>query len=121
MDTDLGSVAAALCVTVGGLLGLVVGFALTGAKAGERETLVGILSDLQRSPGRVVIADKAYFGKGVESALAAEDVVLLRQARKGEPPRPGIRFFKPLRQVIESINDTFNTQLSLELHGGNRR
>ena len=43
---------------------------------------------------------------------------LLRPARKGEAPRPGGEFFKPLRQVIESINDTFKGQLDLEQHGG---
>ena len=32
--------------------------------------------------------------------------------------RPGARLFKPLRQVIESINDTFKGQLTLEHHGG---
>ena len=35
-----------------------------------------------------------------------------------EAPRPGARFFKPLRQVIESINDTLKGQLDLEQHGG---
>jgi hypothetical protein len=43
---------------------------------------------------------------------------LLRPARKGEAPRAGAEFFKPLRQVIESINDTFKGQLDLEQHGG---
>ena len=37
-----------------------------------------------------------------------------RASRNG----PGTRFFKPLRQVIESINDTFKGQLDLERHGG---
>src|SRR4051794_41966238 len=45
-------------------------------------------------------------------------MTLLRPARKGEPDRPGTQFFKPLRQVIESINDTFKGQLDLEQHGG---
>jgi hypothetical protein len=45
-------------------------------------------------------------------------MTLLRPARDGEPERPGTRFFKPLRQVIESINDTFKGQLDLERHGG---
>ena len=36
---------------------------------------------------------------------------------RGEAPRPGARLFKPLRQVIESINDTFKGQLDLERHG----
>jgi hypothetical protein len=39
-------------------------------------------------------------------------------ARKGEPGRAGARFFKPLRQIIESVNDTFKGQLDLERHGG---
>jgi len=30
----------------------------------------------------------------------------------------GARYFKPLGQVIESINDTFKGQLDLERHGG---
>jgi hypothetical protein len=29
-----------------------------------------------------------------------------------------VRFFKPLRQIIESINDTLKGQLYLEQHGG---
>jgi len=53
----------------------------------------------------------------VEMAEAA-GLRLLRPARKGEPEWPGTRFFKPLRQVIESVNDTFKGQLDLERHGG---
>ena len=41
-----------------------------------------------------------------------------RPARAGEAPRPGARLFKPLRQVIESINDPLKGQLDLEQHGG---
>nr|WP_279580051.1 hypothetical protein [Fodinicola feengrottensis] len=41
----------------------------------------------------------------------------LRPARKGETERPGAHLFKPLRQVIESINQTFKNQLDLERHG----
>ena len=48
----------------------------------------------------------------------APGVSLLRPARQGEPERPGARFFKPLRQIIESVNDTFKGQLDLERHGG---
>ena len=43
---------------------------------------------------------------------------LLRPARKGEPERPGAPLFKPLRQVIESVNETFKGQLDLEQHRG---
>jgi len=43
---------------------------------------------------------------------------LLRPARKGERERPGAALFKPLRQVTESINETFKGQLDLERHRG---
>ena len=65
-----------------------------------------------------MIADKNYYGREFEAELAAAGLDLLRPARKGEKPRPGTRFFKPLRQVIESVNDTFKGQLDLEQHGG---
>ena len=103
------------------LQGLPVGFALTGAKADERQTLLEILSDPEVSAGRdhqTVIGDKNYFGADFEATLAEAGIDLLRPARKGEPERAGARFFKPLRQIIESINDTFKGQLDLERHGG---
>lgn len=102
--------------------GLPVGFALTGAKADERQTLLGILDedpDLTRGrAGQTIIGDRHYFGRDFETTLTAAGMVLLRPARKGETERPGARFFKPLRQVIESINDTLKGQLDLEQHGG---
>ena len=103
------------------LHGLPVGFALTGAKADERHTLLTILTAdpaLAGRSGQTLIADKNYFGREFEAALPELGVTLLRPARKGEPERPGGRFFKPLRQVIESINDTLKGQLDLEQHGG---
>ena len=105
------------------LHGLPVGFAVTGAKADERQTLLGILDTdpTLTGPGRdrqILIADKNYYGREFEATLAAAGVDLLRPARKGEAPRAGGEFFKPLRQVIESINETFKGQLDLEQHGG---
>jgi hypothetical protein len=104
------------------LHGLPVGFALTGAKADERQTLLGIFEADPELPawraGQIVIADKNYYGNRFEAALADAGLDLLRPARKGEAERPGARFFKPLRQVIESVNDTFKGQLDLEQHGG---
>jgi hypothetical protein len=103
------------------LHGLPVGAALTGAKADERVVLLDILADPSLAghrPGQTLIADKNYYGRDFETTLAATGTHLLRPARKGEPERPGARFFKPLRQVIESINDTFKGQLDLERHGG---
>jgi hypothetical protein len=98
--------------------GLPVAWAATGAKADERETLISLLSDLQRRPGQTIMGDKNYFGKDFEAALAGEGIVLLRKARKSEKPRPGGEFFKPLRQTIESVFNTLkNTALALERHG----
>ena len=106
------------------LHGLPLGWAVTGAKADERAVLDQILTDTpglgdQIAHGRqVLIGDKNYFGKQFQSDLSEAGIELLRPARKGERPRPGARFFKPLRQVIESINDTLKGQLDLEAHGG---
>lgn len=102
--------------------GLPIAFALAGAKANEQQVLLEILavepSLLADRPGQTVIGDKNYFGRAFEAQLADAGAVLLRQARKGEGPRPGAALFKPLRQVIESINQTFKGQLDLERHGG---
>ena len=57
------------------------------------------------------IGDKNYYGAVFEADVAGAGVELLRPARKGERSRPGERFFKPLRQIIESINDTLKGQL----------
>ncbi|WP_259472044.1 hypothetical protein [Streptomyces shenzhenensis] len=65
-----------------------------------------------------MIGDKDYFGRDFEHQLAERDIRLLRLARKGEPERPGALLFKPLRQAIESVNETFKEQLNLEQHQG---
>lgn len=104
------------------LHGLPVGFALTGAKADERTVLLDILHTdptlTAHRPGQTVIGDKNYFGAEFETTLAEAGLTLLRPARKGEPDRAGSRFFKPLRQTIESIFDTYKGQLNLDDHGG---
>jgi DDE family transposase len=108
-----------LVATLGGLP---VAFALTGAKADERQTLLGILTAdptlAAHRPGQTLIADRQYYGTEFETALAAQQLRLLRPARKGERERAGAHLFKPLRQTIESINQTFKAQLDLERHGG---
>jgi hypothetical protein len=104
------------------LQGLPVAFALTGAKADERETLLDLLAAephlLAAQPGQTLIGDKNYFGRAFEHELTQHGVQLLRPTRKGERQRPGGPLFKSLRQVIESVNETFKGQLNLEQHQG---
>jgi hypothetical protein len=57
-------------------------------------------------PGQTLIGDKNYFGRDFEQAIADSDLALLRPVRKGETRRAGQQFFKPLRQVTESVNQT---------------
>lgn len=104
--------------------GLPVGWAITGAKADERHVVTQILDSTPAAAaqiaagGQILIGDKNYFGAPFEALLAEAGIELLRPARTGEKPRPGSQFFKPLRQIIESINDTLKGQLDLEAHGG---
>jgi hypothetical protein len=105
------------------LHGLPVGWALSGAKADEREVLEQILATTPalattREHRQITIGDKNYYGREFEARIDTAGIDLLRPARKGETPRAGQRFFKPLRQVIESVNATFKGQLDLERHGG---
>jgi hypothetical protein len=108
-----------LVCTLGGLPVL---FALTGAKADERETLRDLFDTapdvMATHPRQTIISDKNYYGREFETDLTERRLDLLRPARKGEPERAGAHLFKPLRQVIESINQTFKGQLDLERHGG---
>lgn len=104
------------------LHGLPLGWALVGAKADERDVFEDLLATtpaLTRRHGRrTLIADKGYASRAFETRLADQGIDVLRPAKKGEKPHAGARFFKPLRQIIESVNDTLKGQLDLELSGG---
>jgi hypothetical protein len=104
------------------LHGLPVMFAIAGAKADERDVQRGMLGIdaalVHARPGQTVIGDKNYFGRDFEKAIAGSDLALLRPVRKGEARRAGKELFRPLRQVIESVNQTLKAQLDLEGHGG---
>ena len=104
------------------LTGLPVLFALAGAKADERETLLGMLEAgadvVDTHPGQTLIGDKNYFGRDFEAQLTERDLDLLRPVRKGEARRAGQHLLKPLRQIIESVNWTLKGHLDLERHGG---
>ena len=106
--------------------GLPIAWALTGAKADEREVLDAMLDrvppDLAaRIRGsmrrQTLMADKGYYGKAFESDLTQLGIDLIRPTRKSDTStRPGQQFLKPLRQIVESIFDTLKDQLDLERH-----
>jgi hypothetical protein len=104
------------------LHGLPVAVALTGAKADERQVLLDLLATepqlVAARPGQLPLADKHYYGGEFEQVLGELGLRLLRPARKGEAERAGAGLFRPLRQLIESVNQTFKGQLDLERHGG---
>jgi hypothetical protein len=102
--------------------GLPITFALASAKADEREVLRDMLEIepelLGSRPGQVILADKGYAGREFETFLNDHGATLVRPAKSTETRRPGAGLLKPLRQIIESVNDTLKGQLDLERHGG---
>lgn len=104
------------------LAGLPVLFALSNPKDDEREVLLSMFQAepalAAGRPRQTLIGDKNYYGRAFQARLDEAAIRLLRPARKGEAERAGSTLFKPLRQVIESINQTFKGQLDLEHHGG---
>ena len=102
--------------------GLSIAFALTGAKADERDVCADMIAaaDLAR-PGQTLIADNRYRSAALEADLSEAGITVLRPATRSEAPRPGARFLRPLRQIIESIIHTLKGQLSLERHKARTR
>lgn len=102
--------------------GLPITFALAHPKTDEREVARDLMERepvlLAARPGQTVIADKGYASREFESFLNDHGAQLLRPSFKNEKLRPGARLLKPLRQIIESVNDTLKGQLDLERHGG---
>jgi len=101
--------------------GLPIAFALSDPKIDEREIARDLLDFelalLARHGGQTLMADKGYRSKELDSFMADLGIELIRPATKAEPERPGQRFLKPFRQVIESVNQTLKAQLDLERHG----
>lgn len=100
--------------------GLPIAFALTNPKDDERIVARDLLESepglLARRPAQTIIADKGYRSAELEAVLADHGATLIRPSFKAEPARPGQRFLRPLRQIIESINQTLKGQLDLERH-----
>jgi Transposase DDE domain len=103
--------------------GLPIAYALTSAKTDERDTALAMLHlgpALEQRAGQTLMADKGYRSATFEAELNANGITLIRPALKTEPTRPGQRFLKPFRQIIESVNQTLKAQLDLERHGGRK-
>lgn len=99
--------------------GLPVRFALTGAKADERDVCAAMIDQTGLArPGQTLIADKGYRSAAFEARLGDAGITLIRPATRSEHPRPGHQFLRPLRQIIESTYNTLKTHLSLERHKG---
>ncbi len=77
--------------------GLPVAFALTDAKADEREVCAEMIdrAGIAR-PGQTLIADKGYRSAAFEQRLNTAGITLLRPATRSEPRRPGA---SPRRQM----------------------
>ena len=71
--------------------------------------------------GQILIADKGYRSATFEAELNTAGITLIRPTLKSEKTtRPGQRFLRPFRQIIESVNQTLKAQLDLERHGGRK-
>jgi hypothetical protein len=67
------------------------------------------------------LANPKLHERQVLMAVRDHDATLLRPAYRNRTPRPGEHLLKPIRQLIESVNDTLKGQLDLELHGARAR
>lgn len=102
--------------------GLPITFALTNPKDDERVVARDLFESqpdlLAQRLGQTIMADKGYRSAELETFLNDAGATLIRPALRNEAPRPGHQFLKPLRQIIESVNQTLKAQLDLERHGG---
>jgi hypothetical protein len=102
--------------------GLPITWALAHPKLDERQVLMAVLDHdahlLTARPGLLLIADKGYASAELDDYLSRHGVELLRPAYRNRAARPGQQLLAPIRQLIESVNDTLKGQLDLELHGG---
>jgi hypothetical protein len=102
--------------------GLPITWALATPNIDERQVLMAICEHdphlLADRPGLLIVADKGYVSAELDAFLTERGVRLLRPSYRNRTPRPGEELLKPIRQLIESVNDTLKGQLDLELHGG---
>jgi hypothetical protein len=102
--------------------GLPIAWSLATPNVDDRQVLTAVLEEnpdlMWDRPGQLIIADKGYISAKLDRWLAERGIRLLRPSYRNRTPRPDEHLLKPVRQLIESINDTLKGQLDLELHGG---
>jgi hypothetical protein len=95
---------------------------LADPKLDERQVLMAVLDHdptlTHGRPGLTLIAGKGYVSAELDHYLTEHGATLLRPSYRNRAPRPGEQLLKPIRQLIESVNDTLEGQLDLELHCG---
>jgi hypothetical protein len=100
--------------------GLPITYALTSPKDDERLVARDLFETdtdlLNHRRGQVVMADKGYRSSEFDAVMAAHGATVIRPTFGRDPTRPGQRFLRPFRQIIESINHTLKFQLDLERH-----
>jgi hypothetical protein len=91
--------------------------ALTSPKVDEKLVCVQMVARCERQPGQalILIGDKNFRGKALETELAELDASIMRPRRKDEKGRGP--HLAPIRQRIESIFQTCKDILTLERHG----
>jgi|GEM_PF-6496923 len=78
--------------------GLPIAFALTGAKADERDTCLDMIADAGVTRrAQTLIADKGYRSAAFEQQLADAGITLIRPATTTEPARGAQTFLRPCR------------------------
>ena len=97
-----------------GLDGTPRGIVLWGADRPEREVAAELLPRIVAG-GEAIVCDKGYAGAEFEAGVAELGSVVVRPARRDEPPS-GFRL-AAIRQRVESIYQTLKDILTLERHG----
>jgi hypothetical protein len=102
--------------------GLPIMWALADPKVDERQVLMAMLEHdpalrVEHS-GVLSVADKGYVSAELDRYLAEHGIGLLHPSYRNRAPHPAQHLLTPIRQMIESVNDTLKGQLDLELQGG---
>jgi hypothetical protein len=101
--------------------GLPITWALANPKIDEREVLADMLTRdpdlLATRPRQTIIGDKGYVSRHLDAHPAQLGPTLIRPSHRNSKPHPDEHLLKPIRQLIESVNDTLKGQLDLERHG----